>query len=693
MLIRHLIFVAAALAMLAALAFLIMWPAPMLEPVAPAAVDAPQSGIERLRFGYNMPEGSVMHEAAVRLAAELEASSAGRLQVELFPNQQLGNDHQMLEMARRGELDLLLTPTAKLSVALPQMQYPDLPFYFPASDDLYDLLDGEPGQMLLNSMRQIGLVGVTFWGNGFKQFTSDRPLLEPDDFSGNRYRIMKSRLLQTQFQLLGAEAIPIDFHQVRQALADGVVDGQENPIAAIHAMGIHEVQSDLTLSSHAYLAYALSISEQRFQQLPGALQRLIIDKAREITPWMRAETERREAQLLAEMEAGGMQIHLLSAEQRARFRAALRPLVARFESTIGADLLALSDQWLYQRYPQPERPLVAVDVDLSPAGDGSGLELKRGVELALDAFSQEQGVTPRMLMLVSDNRGQPGRAQRNLQLLAGAANWIGTVAGGNTDSLQAQLEIQGPAMLVPRAGELGLLPKPVLPRLFGVSQDNSTLARFLASRLGDQRLGLIVESSPWGQDFEHRLAAMMHREGTHLSGTVTIELGGQQPDHEALKRLIANSDRQLLAVRSRERLALVAALEKIAPHARLVSLFEGLPATRLDVTCVRVAPDSPALAALERRYRARYGDPVHYPSLLAQAYDATWLLATAVKQADENGPMTAETVTEQLEQLPAVRGLIRDYTPAFGPDRHLALDGTEFRLSAGGCTLSTGTMP
>ena len=63
-----------------------------------------------------------------------------------------------------------------------------------------------------------------------------------------------------QFRSLGAIPIPIDFHATRAALKDGVVDGEENPLVAIVSMGFHEVQTDLTLSSHAYLGYVFSIS-------------------------------------------------------------------------------------------------------------------------------------------------------------------------------------------------------------------------------------------------------------------------------------------------------------------------------------------------------------------------------------------------------------------------------------------------
>ncbi len=204
-----------------------------------------------LRMGHNIPVSSALHQASLRFAEQVKLKSEGAIEVEVFPEQQLGNDHQMLEMARAGKLDIILTPTAKLSISVPAMQYADLPFYFPSPEFLYQMLDGEPGKMLLEKLKRIDLIGVTFWGNGFKQFTANTPLHKPDDFSGLKIRTMKSRIIMEQFKAFGAHPIPIDFHATRQALLDKVVDGQENPLIAIVSMGFHQVQSDLTLSNHA----------------------------------------------------------------------------------------------------------------------------------------------------------------------------------------------------------------------------------------------------------------------------------------------------------------------------------------------------------------------------------------------------------------------------------------------------------
>ncbi|EIC23571.1 TRAP transporter substrate-binding protein [Thiorhodovibrio frisius] len=310
--------------------------APLAEEPGARAAIAPLT----LRLGHNMVEDSALHAAAARYAREVEARSDGRIRIEVYPASRLGNDLQMIEMAKQGSLDLLLSPTAKLSSDVPAIQFVDLPFYYDSRATLYAILDGEPGQMLLDKLRPVGLVGVTFWGNGFKQFTANSPLRTPEDFHDLRFRVMKSRIIIQQFRLLGATPVPIEFNATYQALADGAVDGQENPLVAIVGMRFYEVQSHLTLSHHGYLAYVLSISAKVFDQLPDSARTLLIAVAEEVTQWEREETQRRDADYLERVKAAGVTVTTLTAAERERFVKALAVIPQRFETLIGADLHA-----------------------------------------------------------------------------------------------------------------------------------------------------------------------------------------------------------------------------------------------------------------------------------------------------------------------------------------------------------------
>ncbi|MBS99499.1 MAG: hypothetical protein CMI01_12580 [Oceanospirillaceae bacterium] len=692
MLIRRLLFLLVAGLMALALVMLVVWPMPDSSLRGPEPGEVAVRSTEVLKLGYNMPERSAMHAAAVRLANAVSEASQGRLQIQLFPNQQLGNDHQMLEMARRGELDLILTPSAKLSVAVPEMQYPDLPFYFPAQEDLYHLLDGEPGRLLLNRLRRIGLVGITFWGNGFKHFTANKPLLSPADFDGERFRVMKSRLLQEQFELLGAEAIPIDFHQVKEALRDGVVEGQENPLVAIHSMGIHAVQTDLTLSSHAYLAYVLSINESRYSKLSSAMQTLLLEKAREITDWQRAETRRLEETFLAEIQASGTRVHRLTDEQRAGFRQRLVPLASRFESVIGSDLLALTDSYLYQNYPDQKRRLIGVDVDLGADTEGIGRDIKRGVELALAQYNAHRSVDSyRLAPWVVNNLGQPDRAGRNLQTLAEDPAVLAVIAGGGSAALKGQLPIVETLdfpVLSPWAAESELLAGGEYEQLFGLTQVTPLVVRSLAARLNADSTGepgLLIEAGAWGQDFERALRGQLAMQGRLLGQVVRIAMGQTPATIEQQVSQLPESGTLVLAVRGRERNVAIQALAARYPGRQVYSIREGIIESPLDIQCLHSWSDNSAFRLLMQQYRARYDEEPRVPSAVAQGYDGAGLLINALSSLEPG--FDREQITRAMLRALSFNGVIKRYRSPFSTSQRQALTSEDYYWSSKRCVV------
>ncbi|MBL6996475.1 TRAP transporter substrate-binding protein [Desulfobacula sp.] len=154
-----------------------------------------QGTIYNLKFGHDMPVNSAQHIAALKYAERVEQKTKGRVRIKVYPNQELGTDQEMIGLARSGQLDIILPPTAKLSTLVPALQLVDLPFVFSSREEIYPILDGEPGKHLLELLEPQGLIGFTFWESGFKQFTANKEIRTPNDFKGLNIRVMKSRLI------------------------------------------------------------------------------------------------------------------------------------------------------------------------------------------------------------------------------------------------------------------------------------------------------------------------------------------------------------------------------------------------------------------------------------------------------------------------------------------------------------------
>lgn len=292
-----------------------------------------------MKFHHDLPEDSAQHLAAEKFKTAVEERSSGAIKVQLFPNNALGDDVEATQQMQFGALESAIIPTAKLSNFVPAMQIVDLPFLFPSPAIAHEVLDGKAGDQLLATVEKVGLKGATFWESGFKQFTCDREVSGPGDFQGRKVRVMQSPIIMEQFRAMGANPVPIAFGETYNALQQGVVDCQENPLVSITKMKFYEVQSDVVISNHAYLAYAFLFSKRWFDAQSPEHQKLLMDAAREMTAFQREETARREAGYVDTIKASGTRVSTLDAAQLAAFREATAPVHDKFAKQIGTELM------------------------------------------------------------------------------------------------------------------------------------------------------------------------------------------------------------------------------------------------------------------------------------------------------------------------------------------------------------------
>jgi C4-dicarboxylate-binding protein DctP len=292
-----------------------------------------------MKFGHDMPEDSAQHVAALKYADLVKERTKGQVEIKVFPAQQLGTDPEMVQQAQMGTLEIVLPPTAKISGFAAQLQLADLPFLFPSKEACYKVLDGPVGDKVLALLDAKGLKGVSFWESGFKQITANKAIRKPEDFAGMKVRVMESPLLIAQYKQVKANPVPIDFAETYNALQQGVVDAQENPLVSIVNMKFYEVQKYTMLSNHGFLGYAFLFSKKVYDGLPADIQKVMRDTARELASFERQDTARREAGYIERIKKGGSQIVTLSPQELQAFEKAFRPVHQQFAKTIGEDLL------------------------------------------------------------------------------------------------------------------------------------------------------------------------------------------------------------------------------------------------------------------------------------------------------------------------------------------------------------------
>ncbi len=667
--------------------------------------DIVKSNVINLRFGHNTPEDSALHQAALRFAEEVKRKTDGKVIVTVFPSQELGNDHKMVEMARKGDLDILLTPTAKMSVAVPSMQYADLPFYFPSRADVYELLDGEPGQMILNDLKNIGLIGATFWENGFKHITANTPILSPDDLKGKKIRVMKSRIIMDQFMSFGAEPILIDFYATKQALRDKVVDGEENPLIAIVSMGFYEVQSDLTLTEHAFLGYVLSFSKKVFSKLPQNIRMILMDTAKEVTPRERQETQRREKILLEVIKKAGVHIHRLSEKQRREFAKLTEHIPKKFEDTIGANIISKTQELLYKKYgaslDNKEGILIGIDADMSVGGEVAGLAIKRGVELAVNEINANGGLLGKSIeVIVKDHRAVASKGVQNIKELNSNVNLIAIIGGMHGAVIADEIEIIQKfkiPYIIPWAAAAQLVENGYKENyIFRVSANDRSASKFIVDYTTKSYKNpvILVENSMWGRSNLELMSKRLAKSGLKAATEIIYNRGQSSFESEISKIIASDADSIIMVANSLEGTKIVHELSKrkkllpVISHWGIIggNFFKEnkkiLARVKLRFFQTCSCKNNLAYKNLLHYYMKEYKkdsiEDIKAPAGVAQAYDAVHLLALAIQKA---GSLNRIKIKKALENLPPYQGVIKNYSPAFSTATHEALDENDYYMA------------
>ncbi|MCP5263697.1 MAG: TRAP transporter substrate-binding protein [Burkholderiaceae bacterium] len=290
-----------------------------------------------IRFSHVVARDTPKGLAVERFKELVERRSAARIRVAVYPAAQLYGDLDEMEALRLGAVEMLAPSLSKFGrVGFPEFELFDLPFLFTRLQDVRRITQGPIGQRLLDSLARQGMVGLGFFDNGFKQMSANRPLLEPGDFAGLRMRVQSSRVIAAQFRALNARPVVLAFSETRRALAAGVVDGTENPASNFWTQRMHEVQTDLSMTNHGYLGYAV-VANQRFWGSLAPAERELIERAmREALAYGNAIADAENERALQALRAAGTtRIHELSTPQRAQLRAAVQPAYDQMAARIG----------------------------------------------------------------------------------------------------------------------------------------------------------------------------------------------------------------------------------------------------------------------------------------------------------------------------------------------------------------------
>lgn len=294
-----------------------------------------------LRLSHVVAQDTPKGLAAERFKALVEQRSGGRIQVQVYPDGRLYGDHDEMQALQLGAVDMLAPSLSKFGrIGFPEFELFDLPYLFPDVASVRRITQGTLGQRMLERLMRQRLVGLGFMDNGFKHMSANRPLLEPAHFVGLRMRVQASRVIAAQMRALGARPVTLAFSETRRALAAGVVDGTENPVSNFWTQRMHEVQTDFSLTQHAYLGYAFVVNQRFWEGMATTDRELLTQALQEAAHYGNQIADAQNDKALAALRAvGTTHIHQPSAAQLGLMRQAVAPVHAELAQRIGA-------QWL-----------------------------------------------------------------------------------------------------------------------------------------------------------------------------------------------------------------------------------------------------------------------------------------------------------------------------------------------------------
>lgn len=220
------------------------------------------------------------HPTVIRFQEAAEAigkETGGRLELRVFPNNQLGGEVDLLNQVRSGAVEIFPIGGLVISSVVPVAALNGTGFVFRDYGQVWPAIDGALGEFIRNAIKQSGLyTPATVWDLGFRQITSStRPITKVEDLAGFKIRVPGSAAYSDVFKALGAAPANIQFPEVYSALQTHIVDGQENPLALIVTSKFYEVQKYVSMTNHIWDGFYVLINGRAWRRLPADLQAVL----------------------------------------------------------------------------------------------------------------------------------------------------------------------------------------------------------------------------------------------------------------------------------------------------------------------------------------------------------------------------------------------------------------------------------
>jgi tripartite ATP-independent transporter DctP family solute receptor len=262
-----------------------------------------------IKLGHVLPTNEPIHQAFERLGQRVKEKSRGRVEIQVFPASQIGSNRDTYEQARMGAPVMVhIDPGYAAELGDLDIAIMNGPFLFDSWDQARKVLESPLVKAMNENLRKKGSIRVLSWGYYFGQrhIISDRGYRTPEEIKNKKVRVPPNVMWVETFKAMGAVPTPLQWAEVYQGLAQGVVDAAEAPLSTLIGSKLHEVKKVITLTGHFKAVTGVAIGEQYFQSLPSDIQQLLAEEAEEGGRWVAPVVLQKEDEFKQALAKGGV---------------------------------------------------------------------------------------------------------------------------------------------------------------------------------------------------------------------------------------------------------------------------------------------------------------------------------------------------------------------------------------------------
>ena len=289
-----------------------------------------ESTVKRIKIGHGLDQSHPVHKAMMYMAEVAAEKSGGKIQITVYPSQQLGTERECLELLQIGSLGMTKVSSSVLEGFVPDFKVFSLPYIFRNEKHKFDFFESELGKSLLTSTEKFWLRGLCYYDAGSRSFyTKSKPILTPDDLRGLKIRTQESPTSVKLVNTLGGSATPISWGELYTALQQGVVDGAENNPPSFYTSKHFEVCKYYSLDEHTAVPDVLLISTVVWNDLTVQEKQWVQEAADESYEYEKELWREATIEALEKVQEAGVEIFY---PDKLLFEEKVQPLIEEFKA-------------------------------------------------------------------------------------------------------------------------------------------------------------------------------------------------------------------------------------------------------------------------------------------------------------------------------------------------------------------------